>query len=109
MVEGFREFSEICECFKYVCFDDKSLDFNIQCIECFELDNFMEIVYSIVVVVNFRMESCGVYSCFDFLDCDDENWLCYSIYDLNIDKMFICDVNMVFKFREVFLFKVCLY
>lgn len=69
----------------------------------------MEIVYSIVVVVNFCIESCGVYSCFDYLDCDDENWLCYSVYNLVIEDMVKCDVNMVFKFCEVFLLKVCLY
>lgn len=45
----------------------------------------MEMVFLIVVVVNYCIESCGVYVCFDYLECDDENWLCYLIYNLEME------------------------
>lgn len=87
MVKGFEQLKVICECLKNVCLDDIFSEFNIQCVECLELDNLMEMVYVMVVFVNFCIESCGVYSCFDFLDCDDENWLCYFLYLLELEFM----------------------
>ncbi len=106
MAEGLKELSEIRERLKHARLDDKSADFNTQRIECLELDNLMETAYSTAVAANFRTESRGAHSRFDFPDRDDENWLCHSIYDPNTDKMLTRDVNMAPKLREAFPPKV---
>ena len=106
MAEGLRELSEIRERLKHARLDDKSSDFNTQRIECLELDNLMETAYSTAVAANFRTESRGAHSRFDFPDRDDENWLCHSIYDPNTDKMLKREVNMAPKLREAFPPKV---
>ena len=106
MAEGLRELSEIRERLKHARLDDKSSDFNTQRIECLELDNLMETAYSTAVAANFRTESRGAHSRFDFPERDDENWLCHSIYDPNTDKMLKREVNMAPKLREAFPPKV---
>mgnify|MGYP000483463389 FL=1 len=106
MAEGLKELSEIRERLKNARLDDKSSDFNTQRIECLELDNLMETAYSTAVAANFRTESRGAHSRFDFPDRDDDNWLCHSIYDPNTDKMLKREVNMAPKLREAFPPKV---
>ncbi|QDG34855.1 succinate dehydrogenase flavoprotein subunit [Alteromonas mediterranea] len=106
MAEGLKELSEIRERLKHARLDDKSSDFNTQRIECLELDNLMETAYSTAVAANFRTESRGAHSRFDFPDRDDDNWLCHSIYDPNTDKMIKREVNMAPKLREAFPPKV---
>ena len=106
MAEGLRELSEIRERLKHARLDDKSSDFNTQRIECLELDNLMETAYSTAVAANFRTESRGAHSRFDFPERDDDNWLCHSIYDPNTDKMLKREVNMAPKLREAFPPKV---
>ena len=106
MAEGLKELSEIRERLKHARLDDKSADFNTQRIECLELDNLMETAYSTAVAANFRTESRGAHSRFDFPDRDDENWLCHSVYDPNTEKMLKRDVNMAPKLREAFPPKV---
>jgi succinate dehydrogenase / fumarate reductase flavoprotein subunit len=82
--------------------DDKSSDFNTQRIECLELDNLMETAYSTAVAANFRTESRGAHSRFDFPERDDDNWLCHSIYRPQTEGMTKRDVNMTPKLREAF-------
>ncbi|MDY6976097.1 MAG: succinate dehydrogenase flavoprotein subunit [Pseudomonadota bacterium] len=106
MAEGLKELGEIRERLKHARLDDKSSDFNTQRIECLELDNLMETAYSTAVAANFRTESRGAHSRFDFPDRDDANWLCHSIYDPNTDKMIKREVNMAPKLREAFPPKV---
>jgi len=106
MAEGLKELSEIRERLKHARLDDKSADFNTQRIECLELDNLMETAYSTAVAANFRTESRGAHSRFDFPDRDDDDWLCHSIYDPNTDKMLKREVNMAPKLREAFPPKV---
>ncbi|WP_334060533.1 succinate dehydrogenase flavoprotein subunit [Alteromonas sp. S005] len=106
MAEGLKELGEIRERLKHARLDDKSSDFNTQRIECLELDNLMETAYSTAVAANFRTESRGAHSRFDFPDRDDDNWLCHSIYDPNTDKMIKREVNMAPKLREAFPPKV---
>lgn len=106
MAEGLKELSEIRERLKHARLDDKSADFNTQRIECLELDNLMETAYSTAVAANFRTESRGAHSRFDFPDRDDDNWLCHSIYDPNTDKMLKREVNMAPKLMEAFPPKV---
>jgi len=106
MADGLKQLGEIRERLQNARLDDKSADFNTQRIECLELDNLMETAYSTAVAANFRTESRGAHSRFDFPDRDDENWLCHSIYDPNTEKMLKRDVNMAPKLREAFPPKV---
>src|SRR5699024_10713057 len=78
MAEGLEELKKIRERLKNARLDDTSKDFNTQRIECLELDNMMETAYATAVAANFRTESRGAHSRFDYPDRDDENWLCHS-------------------------------
>jgi succinate dehydrogenase / fumarate reductase, flavoprotein subunit len=102
MAEGLKELGEIRERLKVARLDDKSNDFNTMRIECLELDNLMETAYSTAVAANFRTESRGAHSRFDFPDRDDENWLCHSVYLPESESMLKREVNMSPKLREAF-------
>jgi succinate dehydrogenase / fumarate reductase flavoprotein subunit len=106
MAEGLKQLSEIRERLQHARLDDKSSDFNTMRIECLELDNLMETAYSTAVAANFRTESRGAHSRFDFTERDDENWLCHSVYIPGSEKMIKRDVNMAPKLREAFPPKV---
>ncbi len=102
MAEGLKELAEIRERLQHARLDDKSSDFNTQRIECLELDNLMETAYSTAVAANFRTESRGAHSRFDFPERDDDNWLCHSIYRPESESMIKREVNMSPKLREAF-------
>lgn len=102
MAEGLKELSEIRERLQNARLDDKSSDFNTQRIECLELDNLMETAYSTAVAANFRTESRGAHSRFDFPERDDDNWLCHSVYLPESESMLKRDVNMTPNLREAF-------
>ena len=102
MAEGLKELAEIRERLQNARLDDKSSDFNTQRIECLELDNLMETAYSTAVAANFRTESRGAHSRFDFPERDDDNWLCHSIYLPESESMLKRDVNMTPNLREAF-------
>ncbi len=102
MADGLKELGEIRERLQHARLDDKSSDFNTQRIECLELDNLMETAYSTAVAANFRTESRGAHSRFDYPDRDDENWLCHSVYRPQDDSMVKREVNMEPKLREAF-------
>ncbi|MUH71857.1 succinate dehydrogenase flavoprotein subunit [Psychrosphaera haliotis] len=102
MAQGLAELKEIRERLKHAKLSDNSSEFNTQRIECLELDNLMETAYATAVAANFRTESRGAHSREDFLDRDDENWLCHSVYDPNSEEMSKRDVNMSPKYREAF-------
>ncbi len=102
MAQGLKELKEIRERLQHARLDDKSSDFNTQRIECLELDNLMETAYSTAVAANFRTESRGAHSRFDFPDRDDDNWLCHSIYRPQDETMHKREVNMTPKLREAF-------
>ena len=80
MAEGMKELTEIRERLKHAHLADKSSEFNTQRIECLELDNLMETAYCTAKAANYRTESRGAHSREDFLERDDENWLCHTIY-----------------------------
>jgi succinate dehydrogenase / fumarate reductase flavoprotein subunit len=102
MAEGLAELKEIRERLKHARLDDKSSDFNTQRIECLELDNLMETAYATAVAANYRKESRGAHSRFDFPDRDDKEWLCHSVYNPSNESMSKRDVNMAPKYREAF-------
>lgn len=78
MAKGLEQLKVIRERLKNARLDDTSSEFNTQRVECTELDNLMETAYATAVSANFRTESRGAHSRFDFPDRDDENWLCHS-------------------------------
>ena len=80
MAKGLEQLKVIRERLKNARLDDTSSEFNTQRVECLELDNLMETAYATAVSANFRTESRGAHSRFDFPDRDDENWLCHSLY-----------------------------
>ena len=81
---------------------DKSSEFNTDRIECLELDNLMETAYATAMAANFRTESRGAHSRFDFPERDDANWLHHSLYNPITDAMTKRDVNMKPVLREAF-------
>ncbi|MEM0910523.1 MAG: succinate dehydrogenase flavoprotein subunit [Pseudomonadota bacterium] len=106
MAEGLEQLKEIRERLQSARLDDKSSDFNTMRIECLELDNLMETAYCTAVAANYRTESRGAHSRFDYPERDDENWLCHSIYTPEDEAMRKRDVNMAPKLREAFPPKV---
>jgi succinate dehydrogenase / fumarate reductase flavoprotein subunit len=102
MAEGLEQLKAIRERLKHARLDDKSSDFNTQRIECLELDNLMETAYSTAVAANFRTESRGAHSRFDFPERDDANWLCHSLHHPESDVMTKRDVNFAPTTREAF-------
>jgi succinate dehydrogenase / fumarate reductase flavoprotein subunit len=102
MASGLKELGVIRERLENASLNDKSNDFNTMRIECLELDNLMETAYTTAVASNFRTESRGAHSRFDFPDRDDKNWLCHSVYLPETKSMVKREVNMSPKLREAF-------
>ncbi|ART79031.1 succinate dehydrogenase flavoprotein subunit [Oceanisphaera avium] len=102
MAEGLEELKKIRERLHNARLDDTSRDFNTQRIECLELDNLMETAYATAVAANFRTESRGAHSRFDFPDRDDANWLCHSLYSPITESMSTRAVNLSPNHREAF-------
>lgn len=102
MATGLKELGDIRERLDNARLDDKSNDFNTMRIECLELDNLMETAYTTAAAANFRTESRGAHSRFDFPDRDDDNWLCHSVYLPETKSMIKREVNMSPKLREAF-------
>lgn len=102
MAAGLAELKKIRERLKNARLDDTSSDFNTQRIECLELDNLMETAYATAVAANFRTESRGAHSRFDYPERDDENWLCHSLYSPVTESMSRRSVNMSPNHRDAF-------
>ena len=109
MAEGMKELTEIRERLKNAHLSDKSREFNTDRIECLELDNLMETAYCTAKAANYRTESRGAHSREDYLDRDDANWLCHTIYTPETEAMSKRDVNMKPVHREAFPPKVRTY
>ena len=109
MAKGLEELKAIRERLKNARLDDTSSEFNTQRVECLELDNLMETAYATAVSANFRTESRGAHSRFDFPERDDENWLCHSLYLPESESMTRRQVNMEPKLRPAFPPKIRTY
>lgn len=107
--KGLEELKVIRERLKNARLDDTSTEFNTQRIECLELDNLMETAYATAVSANYRTESRGAHSRFDYPDRDDENWLCHSLYLPQHESMTRREVNMQPKLRPAFPPKIRTY
>lgn len=94
MAEGLEELRTIRKRLQNARLDDTSREFNTQRIECLELDNLMETAYATAHAANFRTESRGAHSRFDYPDRDDVNWLCHSLYLPTSEEMITREVNL---------------
>jgi succinate dehydrogenase / fumarate reductase flavoprotein subunit len=102
MAEGLEQLKAIQKRLDNAKLSDNSKEFNTQRIECLELDNLMATALATAYAANFRTESRGAHSREDFLERDDDNWLCHSIFDPVAVSMAKRDVNMAPKLREAF-------
>lgn len=102
MAEGLAELEKLRERLNNAKLSDKSSEFNTDRIECLELDNLMETAFATAKAANFRTESRGAHSRFDFPDRDDANWLHHSLYNPLTESMSKRDVNMAPVLREAF-------
>jgi len=102
MAVGLAELKVLRERLNNAKLSDKSSEFNTDRIECLELDNLMETAYATAMAANFRTESRGAHSRFDFPERDDENWLHHSLYNPLTESMSKRDVNMAPVLREAF-------
>ncbi len=102
MAEGLEELKKIRERLANAKLSDNSAEFNTQRIECLELDNLMSTAIATAYAANYRTESRGAHSREDFLERDDENWLCHSIFDPVSESMQKREVNMTPVTREAF-------
>jgi len=109
MAEGLEELKAIRERLQTARLDDTSSEFNTQRIECLELDNLMETAFATAVSANFRTESRGAHSRFDYPDRDDEHWLCHSLYMPETESMYKRQVNMTPTLRDAFPPKARIY
>ena len=109
MAKGLEQLKAIRERLKNARLDDTSSEFNTQRVECLELDNLMETAYATAMSANYRTESRGAHSRFDFPDRDDENWLCHSLYLPESESMTRRSVNMEPKLRPAFPPKIRTY
>ncbi len=102
MEDGLAELKSIRERLQSARLDDTSREFNTQRIECLELDNLMETAYATAVSANFRTESRGAHSRFDYPERNDQDWLCHSLYSPETESMSTRSVNLTPKLREAF-------
>jgi len=109
MKKGLKELKIIRERLKKARLDDNSLEFNTQRIECLELDNLLETSFAVAKAANFRTESRGAHSRFDYPNRDDKNWLCHTIYLPKSKIMTKRPVNMKPKLCNPFLPKIRTY
>ncbi|AZG72964.1 succinate dehydrogenase flavoprotein subunit [Shewanella livingstonensis] len=102
MAEGLEQLQAIQKRLDNAKLSDNSTEFNTQRIECLELDNLMATALATAYSANFRTESRGAHSREDYLERDDDNWLCHSLFDPVTKNMSKRDVNMTPKLRDAF-------
>ncbi|WP_025819832.1 succinate dehydrogenase flavoprotein subunit [Shewanella marina] len=102
MAEGLVELKKIRDRLANAKLSDNSREFNTQRIECLELDNLMATAIATAYAANYRTESRGAHSREDFVERDDENWLCHSLFNPVTEEMSRRDVNMAPIHREAF-------
>ncbi|EED35219.1 succinate dehydrogenase, flavoprotein subunit [Luminiphilus syltensis NOR5-1B] len=109
MREGITKLAELRERVENVVLDDKTSAFNTARIEALELQNLFEVAEATAIVAEARTESRGAHSREDYLERDDENWLCHSIYWRGDKKVGKRSVNFTPKTVDTFQPKIRTY
>lgn len=94
MATGLEKLRALRERLNRACLKDKSKTFNTARIEAMELDNLMETAYATAKLANFRTESRGAHSRFDYPKRDDEHWLKHTVYINEGERIAFREVNM---------------
>ncbi|MGL4473200.1 MAG: succinate dehydrogenase flavoprotein subunit, partial [Shewanella sp.] len=102
MAEGLEQLKAISKRLDNAKLSDNSREFNTQRIECLELDNLMATAIATAYAANYRTESRGAHSREDYLERDDDNWLCHSLFDPVTTQMMRREVNMAPIHRAAF-------
>ncbi|BAC24567.1 sdhA [Wigglesworthia glossinidia endosymbiont of Glossina brevipalpis] len=102
MEKGILKIKELKHRLKNSKLQDSSDKFNINRIECLELDNLIDVSYATALSAKFRKESRGAHYRSDFPFRDDENWLCHTIFFLKREIMKKRNINMKPIYRSAF-------
>ncbi len=94
MATGLEKLRTLRERLKKASLKDKSKTFNTARVEALEVDNLMETAYATAKLANFRTESRGAHSRFDYPKRDDANWLKHSVYINDGERIAFREVNM---------------
>ncbi|MDQ1237511.1 MAG: succinate dehydrogenase flavoprotein subunit [Wigglesworthia glossinidia] len=102
MQHGLCQLNELKERLLYAKLNDKSTQFNINRIECLELNNLIDVSFATAFSAIFRTESRGAHHRNDFPERDDKNWLCHTLYFIKNNIMKKRNINMKTKYRPAF-------
>jgi len=94
MATGLEKLKNLRERLKNASLKDKSSTFNTARVEALEIDNLMETAYATAKLANFRTESRGAHSRFDFPKRDDAHWLKHTVYINDGERIAFREVNM---------------
>ena len=75
MLDGLNKLLSLREELKFASLKDKSLTFNVACLEALELDNLLSVSLATALSANTRTESRGAHSRDDYKERDDKNWI----------------------------------
>lgn len=97
MATGLEKLKALRERLQKASLKDKSKTFNTARVEAMEMDNLMETAYATAKLANFRTESRGAHSRFDYPKRDDANWLKHTVYINDGERIAFREVNMTPK------------
>ena len=109
MQEGIKKLDDLKERIDNVKLEDKSNAFNTARVECLELQNLFETAEATAIVAEARKESRGAHAREDFIERDDDKWLCHSIYHREGRTVSKRSVNFTPKTVDTFQPKVRTY
>ena len=84
--KGIKELEETEDSLKHLNVEDKSLIFNTDLVDAFELDNLMIQSKATLYSALYRKESRGAHAREDYNKRDDKNWLVHSLVRIDNNK-----------------------
>jgi len=92
--QGLDKISALVETIKEISISDKSLIWNNELLEYFELENLLQQSYATLKTAAIRKESRGSHMRQDFTERDDKNWLTHSLIKMNNN-------NFIYSTRKI--------